>query len=116
MPTETQQLARAELEAEIQAARNTRIETRDRVMHSLVNWPNLKIIVVAMPAEASWPQHSTTGRISVQVLHGRIRMKALDQWFELAPGQVLALESSVPHDVEALEDSEFLLTIAKCDG
>jgi quercetin dioxygenase-like cupin family protein len=85
-------------------------------MHSLVNWPNLKIIIVAMPAGLSWPQHSTPGRISVQVLNGRIRMKALEQTFELGGGKVLALESSIIHDVEALEDSEFLLTIAKPDA
>lgn len=117
MPAETNvhSFAQLDLEREVRNARQLRAEKRDRVMHSVLNWPNLKLVVVAMPAGLSWPQHSTTGRISVQVLHGRIRMKALDQTFELVPGNVLALESSIVHDVEALEDSEFLLTIAKCD-
>jgi quercetin dioxygenase-like cupin family protein len=116
MPTAVQTFSYVELGAEVDKARQQRLEKRDRIMHSLVNWPNLKIIIVAMPAGLSWPQHSTTGRISVQVLNGRIRMKALEQTFELGEGKVLALESSIIHDVEALEDSEFLLTIAKTDA
>jgi len=32
--------------------------------------------------------------------------------FDLPAGHLLALERTVPHDVEALEDSAFLLTIA----
>ena len=37
----------------------------------------------------------------------------LDERVELATGQLLALEPGIPHDVEAIEDSAFLLTIGR---
>jgi len=35
-----------------------------------------------------------------------------DHLVDLTPGQLLALDRSIKHDVEAREDSAFLLTIA----
>jgi hypothetical protein len=39
-------------------------------------------------------------------------MHAADKTFDLPPGRVLVLDRAVPHDVEALVDSAFLLTVA----
>jgi hypothetical protein len=39
-------------------------------------------------------------------------MRALGRTFDLPAGSLLALDRGLPHDVEALEDSAFLLTIA----
>jgi quercetin dioxygenase-like cupin family protein len=39
-------------------------------------------------------------------------MHVQDKVFELPAGHLLALDRAVPHDVKALEDSAFLLTIA----
>lgn len=39
-------------------------------------------------------------------------MHADGRVIDLPMGHVLALDGAVPHDVEALEDSAFLLTIA----
>jgi hypothetical protein len=48
----------------------------------------------------------------VQAVAGNIRMHVRDEVFDLPAGHLLALERALPHDVEALEDSAFLLTIA----
>ena len=40
-------------------------------------------------------------------------MRALGRSFDLPRGRILALESNVPHDVEAVEASVFLLTVAR---
>ena len=57
-------------------------------------------------------EHKATGRISVQTIAGHIRMHVRDKVIDLPAGHMLALERALPHDVEALEDSAFLLTIA----
>jgi quercetin dioxygenase-like cupin family protein len=52
------------------------------------------------------------GRISVQTLDGRIRFNTAERSVELTPGQMLTLECGIPHEVEGILDSAFLLTIA----
>jgi quercetin dioxygenase-like cupin family protein len=48
----------------------------------------------------------------VQTVRGHIRVRALGRTFDLPTGGLLALDQNVSHDLEALEDSAFLLTIA----
>lgn len=45
-------------------------------------------------------------------VEGRIQVHADGRTFDLYRGALLALDRGVPHDVEAVEDSAFLLTIA----
>ena len=55
---------------------------------------------------------SAAGRISVQCVAGHMRMHVGGQAFDLPAGHLLALDRALSHDVEALEDSAFLLTIS----
>jgi hypothetical protein len=48
----------------------------------------------------------------VQTVRGHIRVRALGRTFDLPAGGLLAPDQGVSHDLEALEDSAFLLTIA----
>ena len=57
-------------------------------------------------------EHKTAARISVQTLTGHIRLRLPDRTVELPAGQLLVLDQCVPHDVEAEEDSAFLLTLS----
>jgi quercetin dioxygenase-like cupin family protein len=57
-------------------------------------------------------EHRVPGPATVQALSGRISLRLPDQTVELSAGQVLAFESDLPHDVEAIEESAFLVTIA----
>ncbi len=70
------------------------------------------MVLIALTAKARIPDHKAEGRISVHVLSGHLRVKAAERTFSLRPGGLLALDHGVRHDVEALEDSAFLLTIA----
>src|SRR6187397_2483405 len=63
-------------------------------------------------AKTRIPEHKTEGRISVHVLSGHIHLRAAGRTYSLRPGSLLALDHGMPHDVEALEESAFLLTIA----
>ena len=56
---------------------------------------------------------AAAGPISVQVILGKVRIHLPDDRMEdLDPGDLLTLERCLEHDVEALEESAFLLTIA----
>jgi quercetin dioxygenase-like cupin family protein len=79
---------------------------------TLVKYNGLRIVLIALKAGSTIPTHQTEGQISIQSLVGHIRVRAEGRSFELRSGRLLALERGLPHAVEALEESAFLLTIA----
>ncbi|MGA7625165.1 MAG: hypothetical protein WCA91_16465 [Candidatus Acidiferrales bacterium] len=60
-------------------------------------------------------EHKADATISVQTLVGHIRLRLPARTADLPMGQMLVLDQGVRHDVEALEDSAFLLTMS-CQG
>ena len=84
----------------------------DRNARTLVKEGGLRIVLTALQAGARLREHSAPGPIAVQTLAGRIRLHAADETIDLPVGGLLALDGNVAHDVEALEESAFLLTIA----
>jgi quercetin dioxygenase-like cupin family protein len=79
---------------------------------SLLHYPDLRVVLMALKAGTLIREHQAEGRLLLQCLSGRLRLDTPDGRLELKPGQLLALERCVPHDLEALEDSYALLTIA----
>jgi quercetin dioxygenase-like cupin family protein len=78
----------------------------------LVQYPDFQITLRQMKAGAHIPNHHNPGRICVQTVMGRIRMRADGKIFDLPKGSILVLDRAVMHDVEAVEESAFLLTVA----
>jgi quercetin dioxygenase-like cupin family protein len=83
---------------------------------TLVKHADLRIVLVALRAGERMARHRAEARISVHALEGRIRLRLEGTAAELGPGQVLVLEREIVHDVEAVEDSAFLLTLAWPEG
>jgi quercetin dioxygenase-like cupin family protein len=83
-----------------------------RSSRTLVKHADLRIVLIGMKANTQMHEHMAAGRISVQTLSGHIRLQLPDQAVDLPAGHLLALDQCVPHDVEALEESEFLLTLS----
>jgi quercetin dioxygenase-like cupin family protein len=79
---------------------------------TLVKYDDLRVVLTALKAQARLPEHKTDGRLSIQAVAGHIHVHAQGRTFDLRAGGLVALDRGVPHDVEALEDSAFLLTIA----
>jgi quercetin dioxygenase-like cupin family protein len=77
-----------------------------------VKYDNLRVVLTALKANSRIPPHQTAGRISIHTVRGRIQVRAEGRTFNLPAGSLLALDQGLRHDVEALEDSAFLLTIA----
>jgi quercetin dioxygenase-like cupin family protein len=79
---------------------------------TLVKYSGLRVVLVALKARSRMSEHHTEGQISIQTVVGHIQVRAQGRTFELRVGGLLALDQGLPHDVEAIEESAFLLTIA----
>jgi quercetin dioxygenase-like cupin family protein len=101
-----------DLNGEIKRLREENSWQGGRDSKTLVKNEDFRIVLTVLKANALLHEHKATGRIFVQVLSGHIQMHVQDKVFELPAGHLLALDRAVPHDVKALEDSAFLLTIA----
>ena len=88
------------------------LQPAGRSSKTLVKHPDLRIVLIAMKANSRMYEHTAAARISVHTLSGLIRLHLPDKVVELPAGHLLALDQSVPHDVEASEDSALLLTLS----
>ena len=79
---------------------------------TLVKYDDLRVVLIALAAEARMREHKAEGRISLHVLSGHVQLRALGRTFNLRSGGLLALDHGVPHEVHAIEQSAMLLTIA----
>ena len=79
---------------------------------TLVKHTDLRVVLMAFEPRARLVQHRTVGQISIQTLEGQVRLTLEGGQIDLSKGGLLALGSSVPHDIEAIEASAVLLTIA----
>lgn len=79
---------------------------------TLVKYEGLRVVLIALQAGSRIPEHHTEGQISIHTITGHIRVHAQERSFDLLTGGLLALDRGFAHDVEALEESAFLLTIA----
>jgi quercetin dioxygenase-like cupin family protein len=84
----------------------------NRNADTLVHEPDFRIVLVAMKSGGRLQEHHAAGPVSVQTLAGRVRLQLPDRTVDLPAGHLLALEPGIKHDVEALEESVFLLTVA----
>jgi len=114
--TLTAPLLTLDLNSEIQQLRSEERWQSGHTAKTLAKYPDLRIVLIVMKRGGRLEKHHTEGRISVQTLDGRIRFSTAERSVELAAGQMLTLEHDIPHDVEAIVDSAFLLTIAWRDA
>jgi quercetin dioxygenase-like cupin family protein len=73
---------------------------------------DFRTVLISLERGARMNEHHADGTISVQVLKGKIRLSVDGKGHELSVGSLLTLGASIKHDVEAKEDSAFLLTIS----
>jgi quercetin dioxygenase-like cupin family protein len=73
---------------------------------------DLRVVLISMQNAAHMKEHHADGTLSIQVLKGRLRVSVNGKPYDLSPGTLFTLGHSIRHDVEAKEDSAFLLTIS----
>ena len=114
-PTEGPSLS-FDLTEQIRQLRQEHYWQSGRNSKTIVKYTDFRIVLTAVKAETTIHEHHSAGRISVQTVEGRIRMHAGGKEFDLPAGHLLVLDRAMPHDVVAIEDSAFLLTIAWPEG
>ena len=84
-----------------------------RSSRTLVKQQDFRIVLVLMKAHTRLTEHRANARISIQTILGRIQVRVRNQNIvELPVAGLLALDSSIPYDIESLRESAFLLTIS----
>jgi quercetin dioxygenase-like cupin family protein len=84
----------------------------DRNAKTFVKASDLRLVLTTLKQGAILKEHRAPGSAVVQTLSGRIRLRLPDQSVDLPAGALVVLEPNLPHDVEALEESAFAITIA----
>ena len=64
-----------------------------------------------MKAGARLAEHRAKDTASIHTLSGHVRLRLLKKVADLPAGQLLVLERGILHDVEAVVESAFLLTL-----
>ena len=100
-----------QLGAEIEQLTASKPWAKGYVSKVLLKTSDLRLVLFVMQAGSAMPMHHSEGRIAVHCLRGAVRLQVPTEARELLEDDVLALDRRVEHDVQALEDSVFLLTI-----
>ncbi|MGY3090886.1 quercetin dioxygenase-like cupin family protein [Hymenobacter sp. UYAg731] len=100
------------LQAQAQIKQEPAWHRSDRNALTLLQADGMRLVLIALHEGAEMKTHTAPGIISVQVLEGHLGFQAEGHTTELKPGQLLTLQTGVPHRVVAWQESVFLLTMA----
>lgn len=77
----------------------------------LVHRGPLRLLLFAFEAGGSLPEHQAPGHVVIHCLRGELAVEAAAARHHLGAGEALVLDPAVPHAVEALAESDMLLTV-----
>jgi quercetin dioxygenase-like cupin family protein len=87
-------------------------QTSDRNARTLSKKPHLRVVLMALKSGARLDKHEAPGAITIHALAGRLRVRLASETVELATGEILTVDGGLTHDLEALDESAILLTVA----
>lgn len=103
-----------DLPAEIEQLRQQPSYSNGQVTgRTLVKEPDLRVVLIALPAGGRMTEHDASGPCAIQGLSGRVNIRLPESTVDVTAGHLLALESGIRHEVVAIEDSAFLVTIGR---
>jgi quercetin dioxygenase-like cupin family protein len=88
-------------------------QTESRAAITLAKNEAFTIVLVALHKGAALREHQTDGHLALTVLDGTIRFRAGGEQRILGRGMLAALGAHVMHEVEAVEDCAFALTVMR---
>lgn len=83
-----------------------------RHTRTLVKDAELRVVLIALRSGARLEKHHAPGRITIHTLDGRLRVGVAGRSIDLPMGHLVTIGPAIRHEVEALAESAFLLTIA----
>lgn len=87
----------------------------DRNSVTLFKSETMRIVLIGLHKNAEMKPHKANGVISVQVVEGKIEFTTEQKSTQIEKGQMIALTENITHNVRALTESFFLLTLAMND-
>ncbi len=80
---------------------------------TLAKYPDVRIVLEVAKRGTRFRTHDTDERIVIHALSGRVRMHLPDgSKVDVPAGQLLALDRAMAHEVEALEECAFLMSLS----
>lgn len=83
-----------------------------RSSKTLAKYPDFHIVLILMKANTRMEKHHVDARISIHAIEGKIRVRLPEGAVEVSAGELLAIDYGIPHEVAALAESAFLITIS----
>lgn len=101
------------LDDELETLRNSPDWLTGIARKKLIQYPGFQISLRRMKPNTRIPEHFNPCHICVQTVFGHIRMHADGKTFDLPSSKCLVIDRAVIHDVGAVDESAFLLTVVR---
>lgn len=102
-----------DIDERVRALRGTPAGRVGAARATLARYPDFRIDLITLGAGLVIGRHANPGLVSVQCIAGLIRMNVYGRDYDLPAGEAIAIGRGVGHDVRAVRDSAFLVTIAR---
>lgn len=89
----------------------TAFDRTGRTARTLVRTEDLRLVFVVLGPGNQIEEHHASEAVSIHVVRGKVGLQLPDRVVELSEEQVLVLDRELRHDVQAREESAFLLTL-----
>lgn len=102
-----------DLEAELARLRSE--DTWRRNGHNaqtLAKYPDVRIVLGCARAGTRMPTHEPNERLTVQCISGHVRVYAAGKAMDVKAGHLAVVDKAMAHDIEAVKDSAFLLSVS----
>jgi quercetin dioxygenase-like cupin family protein len=77
----------------------------------LIHRGKLRLVLFAFDRGGRLPEHKAPGHVVIQCVRGQLAVTASEIRHRLESGEAIVLDPDVSHDVEALVESDMLLTV-----
>ena len=85
---------------------------RGRNAITLTKEQGLRLVLMVFGKGTKISEHQAAGPLTLHVLSGSLTFRTRDRADTLGAGELIVLEAAIDHEVEALEESVVLLTLA----
>lgn len=109
-------LVHMDLKEYIKTIRSEKLyQERDVSSMTIYKSETVRLVLMALHKNAVIKRHIANGTITVQVLDGEIQFSTDDQELILKEHDTIALHKLIPHEVKAVKESVFLLSLFVAD-
>lgn len=80
---------------------------------TLIRNAELSVVLIVMRSATRISQQHAAASLTLQALHGSVRVAISERIVVLARGHILSIKAASDHEIEAFEDSALLLSIGR---